>query len=279
MKAAKQRLDVLLVERGLAQSRQRAQALILAGKVLVDGEKITKAGSRVSVDCDIEIIGRDIPYVSRGGVKLEEALRDFNIDVTGLTCLDVGASTGGFTDCLLKHGAKHVTAVDVGYGQFDWALRSDPRVEVIERTNIKHLDQGALSSLMDLVCIDVSFISLKIVVPVILKFLTPPGHLICLIKPQFEVGKGMVGKGGVVRDPALHEAVIKDLTEAFHGLNLRILGVIPSPILGPKGNQEFLMHLQRIRLPAANSGVLKIIINLLTSLFGVLRHKRVWTIG
>ncbi len=247
MKAAKQRLDVQLVERGLAQSRQRAQALILAGKVLVDGEKITKAGSQVFLDCDIEIIGRDIPYVSRGGAKLAEALRDFNIDVTGLTCLDVGASTGGFTDCLLKHGAKHVTAVDVGYGQFDWALRSDPRVKVIERTNIRHLDADSLPSPVDIVCIDVSFISLKIVVPVILKFLALPGHLICLIKPQFEVGKGMVGKGGVVRDPALHEAVIKDLTEAFHGLNLRILGVIPSPILGPKGNKEFLMHLQRIQ--------------------------------
>jgi 23S rRNA (cytidine1920-2'-O)/16S rRNA (cytidine1409-2'-O)-methyltransferase len=247
MKAAKQRLDVQLFERGLAQSRQRAQALILAGKVLVDGEKITKAGSQVFLDCDIEIIGRDIPYVSRGGVKLAEALRDFNIDVTGLTCLDVGASTGGFTDCLLKHGAKHVTAVDVGYGQFDWALRSDPRVKVIERTNIRHLDADSLPSPVDIVCIDVSFISLKIVVPVILKFLPPPGHLVCLIKPQFEVGKGMVGKGGVVRDPALHEAVIKDLTEAFHGLNLRILGVIPSPILGPKGNKEFLMHLQRIQ--------------------------------
>ena len=247
MKAAKQCLDVQLFERGLAQSRQRAQALILAGKVLVDGEKITKAGSQVFLDCDIEIIGRDIPYVSRGGAKLAEALRDFNIDVTGLTCLDVGASTGGFTDCLLKHGAKHVTAVDVGYGQFDWSLRSDPRVKVIERTNIRHLDADSLPSPVDIVCIDVSFISLKIVVPVILKFLALPGHLICLIKPQFEVGKGMVSKGGVVRDPALHEAVIKDLTEAFHGLNLRILGVIPSPILGPKGNQEFLMHLQRIQ--------------------------------
>jgi 23S rRNA (cytidine1920-2'-O)/16S rRNA (cytidine1409-2'-O)-methyltransferase len=247
MKAAKQRLDVQLFERGLAQSRQRAQALILAGKVLVDGEKITKAGSQVFLDCDIEIIGRDIPYVSRGGVKLAEALRDFNIDVTGLTCLDVGASTGGFTDCLLKHGAKHVTAVDVGYGQFDWALRSDPRVKVIERTNIRHLDADSLPSPVDIVCIDVSFISLKIVVPVVLKFMKQPGHMICLVKPQFEVGKGMVGKGGVVRDPALHKAVIKDLTEAFQGLNLRVLGVTPSPILGPKGNKEFLMHLQRIQ--------------------------------
>ncbi len=245
MKATKKRLDVLLVERGLAQSRERAQALILAGEVLVDGKRVTKAGSSIPVDCAIEITGKDIPYVSRGGVKLEAALRDFNIDVTGLTCLDVGASTGGFTDCLLKHGAKHVTAVDVGYGQFDWTLRSDPRVKVIERTNIRHLHEGALPSPVDLVCIDVSFISLKIVVPVVLKFMKQPGHMICLVKPQFEVGKGMVGKGGVVRDPALHKAVIEDLTEAFQGLNLRVLGVTPSPILGPKGNQEFLMHLQK----------------------------------
>ena len=231
MKATKKRLDLLLVERGLAKSRERAQALILAGEVLVDGKRVTKAGSSIPVDSAIEITGKDIPYVSRGGVKLEAALRDFNIDVTGLTCLDVGASTGGFTDCLLKHGAKHVTAVDVGYGQFDWTLRSDPRVKVIERTNIRHLHEGALPSPVDLVCIDVSFISLKIVVPVVLKFMKRPGHMICLVKPQFEVGKGMVGKGGVVRDPALHEAVIKDLTEAFQGLNLRVLGVTPSPPL------------------------------------------------
>ncbi len=245
MKRSKKRLDVLLVERGFAQSRQRAQAMILAGEVLVNGERKTKAGSLVVIDAGIEITGKESPYVSRGGIKLEAALRDFNMDVAGFTCLDVGASTGGFTDCLLKHGAKHVTAVDVGYGQLDWALRSDPRVKVIERTNIRHLDEGALPSPVDLVCIDVSFISLKIVVPVVLKFMQHPAHLICLVKPQFEVGKGMVGKGGVVRDPALHKAVIDDLTEAFEALNLSVLGVIPSPILGPKGNQEFLMYLQK----------------------------------
>ena len=237
-------MDVLLVERGLAQSRQRALGLILAGKVWVNGERITKAGSLLPVNCAIKIVGRDIPYVSRGGIKLEAALRSFNVDVTGLTCLDVGASTGGFTDCLLKHGAKHVTAVDVGYGQLHWKLRSDPRVKVIERTNIRHLDTGALSGRVDLACIDVSFISLKIVVPGVLKFVKRPGHIICLVKPQFEVGKGLVGKGGVVRDPALHDAVIEDLSRTFKGLDLCVLGVMPSPILGPKGNQEFLMYLE-----------------------------------
>ena len=244
MKPSRKRLDVLLVERELAQSRHRALALILAGEVWIDGERITKAGSLVPVNCAIKITGKDIPYVSRGGIKLEAALSAFKVDVTGITCLDVGASTGGFTDCLLKHGAKHVTAVDVGYGQLHWKLRTDPRVKVIERANIRHLDAGALPCPVDLTCIDVSFISLKIVVPAVLKFMKRPGRIICLVKPQFEVGKGLVGKGGVVRDPALHKAVIEDLGRAFQDLNLHVLGVIPSPILGPKGNQEFLMLLR-----------------------------------
>jgi 23S rRNA (cytidine1920-2'-O)/16S rRNA (cytidine1409-2'-O)-methyltransferase len=244
MKSSRQRLDVLLVERGLAQSRNRALALILAGEVWVDGKRITKAGSLVPVNCPVRITGTDIPYVSRGGMKLEAALHAFNLDVTGFTCLDVGASTGGFTDCLLKHGARHITAVDVGYGQLHWKLRSDPRVKVIERTNIRHLDASALPCPVDLACIDVSFISLKIVVPAVLKFIKRPGHIICLVKPQFEVGKGSVGKGGVVRDPALHKAVIEDLSKTFQNLDLRVPMVIPSPILGPKGNREFLMYLQ-----------------------------------
>jgi len=240
----KKRLDILLVDKGLAKSRQQAQALILAGEVRVDGKRISKAGTHVSVGTAIDITGKNIPYVSRGGVKLEAALRAFNMDVTGLSCLDVGASTGGFTDCLLKHGANHVIAVDVGYAQFDWTLRSDPRVKVIERTNIRYLNVEALPSPVNFACIDVSFISLKIVVPVVLKLIEPPGHIICLVKPQFEVGKGLVGKRGVVRNPARHKAVIEDLTATFQGFHLRVLGVIPSPVLGPKGNQEFLMHLQ-----------------------------------
>ena len=243
IKPTRRRLDVLLVERGLAPSRQRALGLILAGDVWVDGERRTKAGSLLSVNCAIKITGRGIPYVSRGGIKLETALRVFTIDVTGLTCLDVGASTGGFTDCLLKQGARHVTAVDVGYGQFHWKLRSDSRVKVIERTNIRHLDAEALPYPVDLASIDVSFISLKLVVPAVLKFMKRPGHIVCLIKPQFEVGKGLVGKRGVVRDSALHDAVIEDLTRTFQGLDLRVCGVTPSPILGPKGNREFLMYL------------------------------------
>ena len=217
----------------------------MAGKVEVEGNRVDKPGTSIPDDAEVKVIGPKEPFVSRAGRKLAHALDHFELDPQGFVCLDVGASTGGFTDCLLKHGAKHIIAVDVGYGQFDWTLRSDPRVKVIERTNIRHLDEDALPSPVDLVCIDVSFISLKIVVPVVLKFMKQPGHMICLVKPQFEVGKGMVGKGGVVRDPALHKAVIKDLTEAFQRLNLRVLGVTPSPILGPKGNQEFLIYLQK----------------------------------
>ena len=243
MKGARRRLDTLLVERGLAQSRQRALGLILAGEVWVNGEKRVKAGSLVSQDASIRVTGKEIPYVSRGGLKLEAALNRFDINVMGLRCLDVGASTGGFTDCLLQHGASHVTAVDVGYGQLHWKLRSDPRVRVIERSNIRHLDAGAVGEPLDLACVDVSFISLRIVVPPVLGFVKPPGRMICLIKPQFEVGKGLVGKGGVVRDPALHEQVIEDLTRAFNALGLRRAGIIPSPILGPKGNQEYLAYL------------------------------------
>jgi 23S rRNA (cytidine1920-2'-O)/16S rRNA (cytidine1409-2'-O)-methyltransferase len=243
MKAARRRLDVLLVERGLVQSRQRALGLILAGEVWVNGQRLVKAGSLVPQDASIRVTGKKMPYVSRGGLKLEAALHTFDIDVVGLTCLDVGASTGGFTDCLLQHGASHVTAVDVGYGQFHWTLRSDPRVKVIERTNIRHLDAEAVGEPVDLACIDVSFISLRIVVPAVLGFLKRPGRMICLIKPQFEVGKGLVGKGGVVRDPALHEEVINNLTKAFNAFGLHRAGIIPSPILGPKGNQEHLAYL------------------------------------
>jgi len=243
LKASKRRLDILLVEKGLVESRHRALALILAGEVWVNEKRVLKAGALAPEDAQIRITGRDIPYVGRGGLKLEAALLRFEIDVTGFTCLDVGASTGGFTDCLLQHGARHVTAVDVGYGQLHWKLRSDPRVMVLERTNIRHLDPSAIPEAVDLACIDVSFISLKIVVPAVLKFLKRPGHIICLIKPQFEVGRQLVGKGGVVRDPALHQAVIEDLARVFRGLGLQILGVIPSPILGPKGNQEYLAYL------------------------------------
>jgi len=243
MKKPNPRLDQLLVKRAFVQSRQRAQALILSGKVLVDEEKMTKAGARVPETALIRIKGKDIPYVSRGGLKLAAALREFELCVTGWHCLDVGASTGGFTDCLLQNGAAHVIALDVGYGQLDWRLRSDSRVHVVERTNVRYLEPAAIAEPVDLVCIDVSFISLKKVVPNLLQFMKPSAKMICLVKPQFEVQKGLVGKQGVVRDPALRHRVLEELDRAFYTMKLHKLGLIPSPILGPKGNQEYLMGL------------------------------------
>jgi 23S rRNA (cytidine1920-2'-O)/16S rRNA (cytidine1409-2'-O)-methyltransferase len=243
MKKKKFRLDVLLVERALVQSRQRALGLILAGQVLVEGKKVTKAGTRVFKDVSIRITGNDIAYVSRGGMKLVAALKAFGINVTGLKCLDVGASTGGFTDCLLQHGAAHVTAVDVGYGQLHWKLRTDDRVTLFERTNIRYFDQPNLRGHFDFACIDVSFISLEVVVPAVVPYLKKNGLIVCLIKPQFEVGKGLVGKGGVVRDPALRQITLDNLARAFSNMDLRQEAITPSPILGPKGNQEYLAML------------------------------------
>jgi len=238
------RLDLLLVEKGLAESRQRAQARIMAGQVLVDGTPRDKPGAQINPESVITLKGEDLPYVSRGGFKLEAALRATGLDVDGFTCLDVGASTGGFTDCLLQHGAAQVYAVDVGYGQLAWSLRQDPRVTVIERTNIRHLPREAVDAAVDLVTIDTAFISLKIVVPAVLKFMRERAAILALIKPQFEVGKGRVGKGGVVRDPAQHEQIITELTEFFNNINLVTKRVVPSPILGPKGNREFITHLE-----------------------------------
>ncbi len=216
----------------------------MAGKVFVNNHLVDKSGALISEDDDIILKGKDIPYVSRGGIKLEKALKSFQINIEGLACLDVGASTGGFTDCLLQHGASRVFAVDVGYGQLAWKLRQDLRVVVIERTNIRHMSFEALPSPIDLATIDVSFISLKIVVPSILKFMKKDTRIIALIKPQFEVGKGKVGKGGVVRDPVLHDEVIKDLSNFFSKIGLLYKSVISSPILGPKGNKEFIIALE-----------------------------------
>ena len=245
MGSCKKRLDLALVEKGYAESRQRAQALIMAGKILVNDRPIDKPGVRISEVDHIILKGDDIPYVSRGGVKLEAALNAFQIDPKGLICLDVGASTGGFTDCLLQHGAKSVYAVDVGYGQLAWKLRTDSRVTVIERTNIRHMPAGSLPQAVDLVTIDVSFISLRIVVPSVVKFMRNEAKIIPLIKPQFEVGKEYVGKGGVVRDLQLHEAVIADLTAFFSQQKFQATSVIPSPIKGPKGNREYFVCLIR----------------------------------
>jgi len=241
----KQRLDRLLVERGVAQSRQRAQAMIMAGKILVNShQRVDKAGFMVSQDDAIELIGQDIPYVSRGGLKLEGALQALELNLDGLICLDVGASTGGFTDCLLQNGAARVYAVDVGYGQLAWKLRQDPRVVVIERTNIRHMPADAVADPIDLSTIDVSFISLKIVVPAVRKFLKDGARILALIKPQFEVGKTQVGKGGVVRDSTLHNRVIQSLSDFFVESDFACETVIPSPILGPKGNREFFILLR-----------------------------------
>lgn len=244
MAANKKRLDIRLVEQGLAASRQRAQALIMAGKVLVNRLPIDKPGTIVDHQAVIDIKGDDIPYVSRGGLKLEAAINGLEISVNNLVCLDVGASTGGFTDCLLQNGASKVYAVDVGYGQLAWKLRQDKRVIAIERTNIRYLPQDGLPEKVDLVTIDTSFISLKIVVPAVIKFMKEKSQVLALIKPQFEVGKGKVGKGGVVRDSKLHDEVICSLSSFFEGLCLKKQSIIPSPVLGPKGNKEFIISLK-----------------------------------
>jgi len=239
---AKRRLDTLLMERGLVESRERAQGLILAGKVKVDGQVAHKPGKRVPAEVEIAL-EEALPYVSRGGLKLEEALNRFQLDLSGLICTDVGASTGGFTDCLLQHGAAKVYAIDVGYGQLAWELRQDPRVVVLERTNIRYLE--SLPEPIDLATIDVSFISLELVLPPVLNFLKPEGQIIALIKPQFEAGREQVGKGGVVKDPEVHRQVLHKVAKVAQDLGLRILGLVPSPLLGPAGNVEFLIHLSK----------------------------------
>ncbi|MBU1711537.1 MAG: TlyA family RNA methyltransferase [Proteobacteria bacterium] len=244
MSEKKKRLDIKLVECGIVQSRERAKSLIMAGKITVNDRIQDKPGLLVSEDDAITLKGKEMPFVSRGGIKLESALTSFNIDINGSVCLDVGASTGGFTDCLLQHGAKQVIAVDVGYGQMAWNLRKDPRVVTIERTNIRYLPFEAVSRPVDIVTIDVSFISLKIVVPAVLKFMKTDAAIIALIKPQFEVGKGKVGKGGVVRESLMHDEVIKNLSAFFIETGLKIEGVISSPVTGPKGNKEFLIYMK-----------------------------------
>jgi 23S rRNA (cytidine1920-2'-O)/16S rRNA (cytidine1409-2'-O)-methyltransferase len=235
------RLDKLLVERGLSPSRQRAEALILAAPVRVDGRVITKSGQRIDTDADIAILGTDHPYVSRGGVKLAHAIEVFGLVVTGVVAMDVGASTGGFTDCLLQHGARRVYAIDVGYGQLAWKLRQDPRVAVLERQNVRYLQQEQVAEEIHLITIDVSFISLKLVIPAVLPFLTSPGHIIALIKPQFEAGRDQVGKKGVVRNPVIHEQVCREVRGFCERLGFEVVGIEPSPILGPEGNREFLL--------------------------------------
>jgi 23S rRNA (cytidine1920-2'-O)/16S rRNA (cytidine1409-2'-O)-methyltransferase len=238
----RQRLDLLLVDRRLVDSREVGRRMILAGEVLVNEQPITKAGSLIDINARVSLKAAP-PYVSRGGLKLEKALKEFSIELRGKTVLDVGASTGGFTDCLLAHGAGRVFAIDVGYGQFDWKLRNDPRVLLLEKTNIRYLDVKALPSAADLATIDVSFISLTLVLPRVKTLLTPVHSIVALIKPQFEVGKGKVGKGGVVRSAQDRARVIREIEDAAVDLGYQVHGVIESPLLGPKGNKEFLIHL------------------------------------
>ncbi len=248
MAKSSERLDKLLLDRGLTSSRERAQALIMEGKVLVDGQKASKAGQKTALDAEIQLAGEDLPFVSRGGLKLQHALDAFAVDIRGLAAMDIGASTGGFTDCMLQRGVRRVYAIDVGYGQLAWKLRQDPRVVAIERQNIRSLPVELIPEPIDLAVIDASFISLKIVIPAALPFLTGKApRLIALIKPQFEAGREIVARGGgVVRDPNVHEEVCATIVDFCKGLGLRVAGVEPSPILGPKGNREFLMLAERL---------------------------------
>ena len=243
---SKKRADVLLVERGLAESRTRAQALILAGKVFSNTKRIDKAGQQLPEDAPIEVKGQDHPWVSRGGLKLAHAIEVFNIDPKGKTAIDIGASTGGFTDVLLTHGAEKVYAVDVGRGQFAWKLREDPRVVLLERTNARYLSADEIPEAVDILVCDASFIGLEIILPAPMALAAEAAELVALIKPQFEVGKGQVGKGGVVRDPDLHDAVCKrisDWLDAQPGWS--VVGLAESPIKGPEGNVEFLIYARR----------------------------------
>ena len=246
----KKRLDVLLTEQGYADTRSKAQAIIMAGQVYVDGQKADKPGISYEETVQIEVRGETCPYVSRGGLKLEKALRDFGVQPEGYVCSDSGASTGGFTDCLLQQGASKVFAIDVGYGQLDWKIRSDPRVVVMERTNIRYVTPEQLGEPLDLSVIDVSFIGLEIVLPTIKTLLKPgQGQVLCLIKPQFEAGKENVGKKGVVRDPAIHKMVLDQFVALATGLGFAILGLTFSPVKGPEGNIEFLAHLTLADVP------------------------------
>jgi 23S rRNA (cytidine1920-2'-O)/16S rRNA (cytidine1409-2'-O)-methyltransferase len=243
----RERIDLLLVKRGLAAGRERARALILAGKVVCDDELITKAGARVDEQAEIRLKGEDIPFVGRGGLKLEAALRAFPVAPAGRVCIDIGASTGGFTDCLLQHGARKVYAVDVGYGQLAWSLRNDMRVVVRERTNIRNCTRSDFAEPLELAVIDLSFISLTKVLPVVCALLEPQSPVIALVKPQFEVGKGEVGKGGIVRDEEKRRAALARVKEFAGTCGFTAGGEIVSPITGQKGNVEYLLHLVRER--------------------------------
>lgn len=243
--ANKTRLDVLLVERGLQETRQKAQATIMSGLVFVKGQRVDKPGTAVPNDAEIEVRGSALKYVSRGGLKLEKAMATFPIDLTGTTCGDIGASTGGFTDCMLQNGASKVYAVDVGYGQLAWKLREDPRVVCLERTNARYLTHEQVPDQLDFASVDVSFISLKLILPPLCALLRDGGHAACLVKPQFEAGREKVGKKGVVRDPAVHLEVLEHFLEHAKESGFTVLGLTYSPIRGPEGNIEYLGYLEK----------------------------------
>ena len=243
----KERLDKLLVDKGLVQSRERAKALILQGKVIVDDHMVDKAGAKIHCDASLRLRGTDLPYVSRGGLKLAHAIDTFQLQVNDAAVLDVGASTGGFTDCLLQRGAKKVYAIDVGYGQLAWKLRKDPRVVSLERRNIRHLDAEEIPDEVDLAVVDTSFISLTKVLPKVIEFISEQGEITALIKPQFEVERGKVGKGGIIRNPVTHAEVIEKIKGFAAGHRLEVCGVIESPITGADGNKEFFIHLRKRR--------------------------------
>lgn len=252
----KTRLDKLLVDRGITPSRERAHALILAGKVLVDEQKIEKAGAAVEADCDLRLLGEDLRYVSRGGLKLEKALTHWQIDLTGKVCLDIGASTGGFSDCMLQHGAHRVIAVDTGYGQMEFRLRNDPRMRLLEKTNARYLTREQLGQSVDFVAMDVSFISATLVLPAVIPaaFSEPARRRACqvvvLVKPQFEVGRNLVGKGGIVRDEAAQQSSVLKVDATLRSLGATRTDSTDSPILGAEGNREFLLYAEFSPPPA-----------------------------
>jgi len=251
---AKERIDVLLVEKGLCDTRERAQKTIMAGLVFIGSERIDKPGTKVDIDSELIVKGNPIPYVSRGGLKLEKAIQTLGLDLTGLTCMDIGASTGGFTDCMLQNGASHVFAVDVGYGQLDWKLRNDSRVTNMERTNIRNVTPEDIGVPIDFISIDVSFISLKLVLPVAIKLLKPDGKILFLIKPQFEAGREHVKKSGVVRDIKVHKDVVNTVLTFAQAHQLSVSYLTYSPIKGPKGNIEFLAYAGKCETAASYNG-------------------------
>lgn len=251
----KKRLDILVTERGLAESREKAKTFIMAGQVYVDGQKADKPGDTFSEDAAVEVRGKGLPYVSRGGLKLEKAMREFGIQLQGRTCMDIGASTGGFTDCMLQNGAQRVYSVDVGYGQLAWSLRTDPRVVNLERTNARYLTREQVPEEIGFFSVDVSFISLTLILPAVRPLLAEHGQAVCLIKPQFEAGREKVGKKGVVRDKAVHEEVIEKIRSFALENGFSVLGLTFSPVKGPEGNIEYLIYLERSEAPSQGEQV------------------------